>query len=189
MSLSTRRLTLRQWRDADRAAFARMNTDPEVMEHFPAASTAAESDALVDRSMAHLDEHGWGLWAVEITATQQFIGFVGLTPDRLSPWDDQVEIGWRLRRSAWGRGYATEAGHEALRYAFRVVGLEEVVSFTTEDNIRSRAVIHRLGLRHDPRRDFDHPRLPLGHPQRRHVLYAIDRTTHNAHLETGPADS
>lgn len=174
MSLSTRRLTLRQWRDADRAPFAQLSADPEVMEYFPATSTVADSHALVERATAHIDENGWGLWAVEVTATRQFIGFVGLAPDRLSPWDDQVEIGWRLRRSAWGHGYATEAGREALQYAFDEVGLDEVVSFTTEHNVRSRAVMHRLGLRHDPRRDFDHPRLPDGHPQRRQVLYAID---------------
>lgn len=157
-----------------------MNADPAVMEHFPATSTVAESDALIDRVVTHLDEHGWGLWAVEITATHQFIGFVGLTPDRLSPWDDQVEIGWRLRRSAWGHGYATEAGREALRFAFDVVELDEVVSFTAEANVRSRAVMQRLGLRRDPRRDFDHPRLPADHPQCRHVLYAIDREVHDA---------
>lgn len=159
VSLSTRRLTLRQWHDADRAPFAQMSADPEVMQHFPATSTVVESDALIDRAMAHLEEHGWGLWAVEIRATHQFIGFVGLAPDRLSPWEDQVEIGWRPRRSAWGHGYATEAGGEALRYAFDVVGLQEVVSIAMEANVRSRAVMHRLGLRHDPRRDFDHPRL------------------------------
>lgn len=185
VSLSTRRLTLRQWCDADRAPFARMNSDPEVMEHFPATSTTAESDALIDREMAHLDEHGWGLWAVEISVTRQFIGFVGITPDRLSPWgDEQTEIGWRLCRSAWGHGFATEAGREALRHAFDVVGLDEVVSLTTKGNVRSRAVMSRLGLQRDPQRDFDHPRLPVDHPQRPHVLYAIDRATYDANADS-----
>lgn len=188
MRLSTGRLILRQWRAADRAPFAQLSADPEVMEHFPATSTVAESDALIDRATAHIDEHGWGLWAVEVIATQQFIGFVGLAPDRLSPWEGQVEIGWRLRRSAWGHGFATEAGRGALRFGFDVVGLDEVVSFTTEGNVRSRAVMRRLGLRHDPSRDFDHPRLPADHPQRRHVLYAIDHATHDA-IAAGPAGS
>lgn len=178
MALTTQRLLLRQWTDADRDPFARLSADPEVMRWFPAPATAAESDALVDREVARIDENGWGLWAVELRATGAFLGFVGLAPDAFTGAVDQVEIGWRLTSAHWGNGYATEAGRAALAHAFDVVGLPEVVSFTTAGNVASRRVMERLGLTHDPPRDFLHPRLPADHPLAEHVLYAITRDEH-----------
>ena len=173
-SLHTDRLLLRRWRPEDRAPFAALNADPEVMEHFPARLTRAESDAFVDRIEAGFAEHGFGLWAVEVQATGEFIGFTGLAvPSFDAPFTPAVEIGWRLARPAWGRGYASEAARGALDAAFTTYGLAEVVSFTSEDNVRSQAVMRRIGMTHDPADDFDHPRLPPGHRLNRHVLWRI----------------
>ena len=140
--LTTDRLLLRRWRDDDREPFAALNADPVVMEFFPSTLTRAASDALVDRIEQHFDEHGFGLWAVEVTAGAPFIGFVGLS---VVPFDAHftpaVEVGWRLAREHWGRGYATEGARAALAFAFGDIGLAEVVSFTAVANRRSRAVM------------------------------------------------
>lgn len=173
-TLSTERLVLRGWRPADRAPFAALNADHEVMEHFPTALTRAESDALVDRIEAGLAQHPFGLWATEVTTTGDFIGFVGLAvPGFDAAFMPTVEVGWRLARHAWGHGYASEAATETLRYAFDDLGLDEVVSFTSTTNLRSQRVMQRLGLHHDE--DFDHPNMPVGHRLHRHVLYRITR--------------
>ena len=183
--LRTDRLLLRRWREEDRAPFAELNADPEVMEHFPALLERAASDALADRADAHLAEHGWGLWAVEVVAPARggapatsvgprtgFAGFTGLARATFeASFTPAVEVGWRLARWAWGHGYATEAASAALHRAFDDLELDEVVSFTAAGNARSRAVMERLGLRRDPADDFDHPRVPVGSPLRRHVLY------------------
>ncbi|SCE93534.1 ribosomal-protein-alanine N-acetyltransferase [Micromonospora mirobrigensis] len=172
--LGTDRLVLRRWRSQDREPFAALNADPEVMEHFPATMTRAESDALVDRIEAGFDEHGFGLWAVEIADTGQFIGFTGLSvPNFRAHFTPAVEIGWRLCRSSWGHGYASEAARRALDFAFDDAGLPEVVSFTSTTNLGSQAVMRRIGMAHDPADDFDHPRLAEGHPLRRHLLFRI----------------
>ncbi|WP_227023385.1 GNAT family N-acetyltransferase [Actinomadura rubrobrunea] len=172
--LTTPRLRLRRWRDSDRPAFADLNADPQVMRYFPAALTRAESDALIDRIETHFDRHGFGLWAIEHTATGAFLGFTGLsTADFHAHFTPAVEIGWRLARHAWGRGYATEAARSALAHGFTAAGLSEIVSFTAVPNQRSQAVMRRLGMTRDPRDDFDHPALPAGHPLRRHVLYRL----------------
>lgn len=176
VELRTERLVLRGWRDEDRAPFAAMNADPEVMEHFPAPLTTAESDTAVDRIQAHFDEHGWGLWAVEVPGAADFVGFVGLwAPTFEAHFTPCVEVGWRLARSAWGQGFATEGGRAALRYGFDVLGLDEVVSMTSVGNERSRRVMEKLGLTHDPADDFDHPNVPEDSRVRRHVLYRIRR--------------
>jgi len=167
---------LRQWRAADRAPFAAMNADPVVMAYFPAPLTRAESDAFADAIEAHHRVHGFGLWALELPGVAPFAGFVGLSvPGFTAPFTPCVEIGWRLAAAHWGRGYATEAARAVLAHAWDVVGLDEVVSFTTAGNDRSRAVMTRIGMRHDRAADFDHPRLVAGHPLRPHVLYRIER--------------
>ncbi|MGA3219778.1 MAG: GNAT family N-acetyltransferase [Acidimicrobiales bacterium] len=171
-ALRSPRTVLRHWRDDDREGFAELNADPEVMEHFPKVLTRAESDAFVDRIMAGMTERGWGLWAVELTATGAFCGFVGLNPVSFdAPFTPAVEIEWRLARSYWGQVIATEAAAVALSYAFETLGLEEVVSFTSTTNLRSQRVMQKLGMHRDPADDFDHPGLPLGHHLRRPVLY------------------
>ncbi len=168
----TARLRLRRWRDADREPFARINADPEVMRHFPAPLSRAESDALVDRAEAHFAAHGFGLWAAELRATGQLAGYIGLVvPNFEAHFTPAVEIGWRLDSALWNQGLATEGAREVLRYAFEELRLPEVVSFTVPGNLASRRVMEKIGLALDPAGDFDHPRLPEGHPLRRHVLY------------------
>lgn len=170
--LTTRRLVLRRWRDADREPFAALNADAEVMRHFPARLSREESDVLIERIKGHFDEHGFGLWALEVAGGPAFVGFVGLW--RVSfeaPFTPAVEIGWRLSREAWGQGYATEAAAAALAHGFERLGLREIVSYTVPANLRSRRVMERIGMQRDEGGDFDHPRLDPGHPLRRHVLY------------------
>jgi RimJ/RimL family protein N-acetyltransferase len=169
--LRTERLLLRQWRNDDREPYAELNGDPETMRYFPTTFTREESDAMVDWASGLIDERGWGLWAVEVTGVAPFVGFVGLNIP--SFWPEVVEIGWRLRREHWGNGYATEAAREALRFGFDELALGEIVAFTTVTNEPSRQVMERIGMTHDPSRDFDHPGVPNGHPLKRHVLYAI----------------
>jgi RimJ/RimL family protein N-acetyltransferase len=178
--IETDRLLLRCFRDADRDPFARMNSDPAVMEFFPAMLSRAESDALVDRIEAHFTEHGFGLWAAQLRATGDFIGYVGLAVPRFTAsFTPCIEIGWRLDAAYWGAGFATEGARAVARHAFEVLGLAEIVSFTVPANMRSRRVMEKLGMTHDPKDDFDHPLMPLGHPLRRHVMYRLD-----VHYET-----
>jgi ribosomal-protein-alanine N-acetyltransferase len=174
--IETERLLLRRWRDGDREPFAELNADPEVMEHFQATLTRELSDAFVDRIEAQFDEHGYGLWALELRATGSFIGFTGLAwqtfPAHFTP---ALEVGWRWRRSAWGHGYASEAARASLDYGFTQAGVEEIVSMTTRRNERSRRVMERIGMTRDPADDFEHPNVPEGSPIRPHVLYRLRR--------------
>jgi ribosomal-protein-alanine N-acetyltransferase len=176
VSLQTERLLLRPWRPEDRAPFAALNADPVVMRWFPSVLTREESDALVDRIEGAFAEHGWGLWAAERRDTGAFTGFIGLSiPGFEAPFLPGVEVGWRLAQEHWGRGFAPEGAAEALRFAFEVLGLAEVLSFTTVGNAKSRRVMEKLGLVHHPDEDFDHPRVPADSPIRPHVLYRITR--------------
>ncbi len=169
----TDRLLLRGWRDQDRAPFAALNADPVVMEHFTAPLSREDSDAFVDFMRLKWAEHGYGLWAAERADTAVFIGFIGL---HLATFDAEftpaVEVGWRLARGHWGHGYATEGARASLGYAFDVVRVPEVVSFTAVTNERSWRVMERLGMQRTG--TFDHPRVPDGHPVRPHVLYRMD---------------
>jgi RimJ/RimL family protein N-acetyltransferase len=165
--IRTSRLVLRPWREADLAPFAALNADPAVN---------AESDAMAGRIAAHFERHGFGLWAVEIPGVAPFIGFVGLAvPPFEAHFTPCVEVGWRLARDAWGHGYATEGAHAALAHGFGALGLAEIVSMTVPANARSRRVMERLGMDRSAEDDFDHPRLPVGHALRRHVLYRLRR--------------
>jgi RimJ/RimL family protein N-acetyltransferase len=186
-TLRTERLVMRGWRPSDHAPHAAMNADPRVMEHFPATMTRAESDAFVERMEGHFAEHGFGLWAVEVPGEAELIGFVGLAVPRFEAhFTPAVEVGWRLAPEWWGRGYATEAAREALRYGFEDAGLAEIVSFTAPANERSRSVMRRIGMTHDPADDFDHPALPPGHRLRRHVLYRLRQQDWANHRGQGP---
>ena len=167
--METERLLLRHWRDADREPFAELNADPEVMAHFPAPLTRAESDAMIDRHQAMLDAGDPGVLAVEVLQTGAFIGFVGLAIPRFeASFTPCVEIGWRLARSAWGHGYATEAARAVLARGLAEHG--EIVAFTAVSNLRSRSVMDRIGM--TCVEEFDHPNVAAEHPLRRHVLYA-----------------
>jgi RimJ/RimL family protein N-acetyltransferase len=173
-TLSGARVRLRRWRDEDREAFAAMNSDARVMEFFRSNLSRGDSDAMVDRIETHFCEHGFGLWAIEIPGGTPFIGFAGLSWARFSaPFTPCVEVGWRLAFEHWGHGYATEAARLALGHGFGALALPEVVSFTAVTNHRSRAVMERLGMRHDPAEDFDYPGMPDDHPLQRHVLYRL----------------
>jgi len=174
--IRTPRLLLRAWRSEDLDPFAAMSADPEVMRHFPATLTRAECAAMIGRIQAHFAGHGFGPWAVELPGEAPFIGFVGLAVPRFqAAFTPCVEIAWRLARERWGKGYVTEAGRAVLHRGFTAHGLEQIYAFTVPANVRSRAVMERLGLRHSPGEDFDHPMLIEGHPLRRHVLYRIRR--------------
>lgn len=178
-TLTTERLVLRPWRDSDLAPFAALNADPVVMEHFPATLTREESDAVAGRMRAALAERGFGWWPAEVPGVAPFIGFIGLSVPEfgahfLPPGKRVVEVGWRLARAHWGRGYATEGARACLRFGFQELRLPEIVSFTAVQNTRSQAVMQRLGMRRDPADDFDHPKLPPGHRLARHVLYRLN---------------
>jgi RimJ/RimL family protein N-acetyltransferase len=169
------RLTLRPWREADLAPFAALNGDPLTMQFMPRCLKREESDALGRRMQAEIAARGWGWWALESRAGGEFLGCVGLAvPAFEARFTPCVEVGWRLARAHWGQGYATEAARECLRFAFESLTLPEVVSFTAAVNARSQAVMRRLGMRADG--EFEHPRLPEGHPLRRHLLYRLGRT-------------
>jgi RimJ/RimL family protein N-acetyltransferase len=174
--IRTERLWLRSWRDADLAPFAALNADPEVTRYLPAPLSRAESDAVAARIRAGLAARPYGLWAVEIPGEAPFIGFVGLTAVTFEAhFTPCIEVGWRLARAHWGQGYATEAARAAHAHGFDAVGLDAIVSFTTRENLASRRVMERLGMRRDPAEDFEHPRLPADHPLRPHVLYRLSR--------------
>ncbi|MFE2337465.1 GNAT family N-acetyltransferase [Streptomyces sp. ARC32] len=170
--LRTDRLVLRDWRAADLAPWAAMNADPVVRAYFPEVLTREQSEASVARFRADLDRRGWGWWAVELAATGEFVGFAGLDPVADGMPFTGVEAGWRLARPAWGHGYATEAARAVVSYGFERLGLAEVLAVTAAGNLRSRAVMDRLGMSHDPADDFDDPEVPEG-PLRRSVVYRI----------------
>ena len=173
--LRTERLLLRPWRDTDLPEFAAQNADPEVRAHFPGTLTREESNASAAKIREHAERHGYGPFAVEIPGVAEFAGFIGLMNiGYQSSFTPAVEIGWRLGRAYWGRGYATEGARAALGFGFETVGLEEIVSVTVPANRRSWTVMERIGLKRDPAEDFDHPDLPDG-PFKRHVLYRIKR--------------
>lgn len=173
IEFNTERLTFCLWQDRHRAPFAELNSDPEVMRYFPALVSAEQTNAGIDMWLTQFEERGWSNWAVEQTATGEFIGFIGLSvPRRQLPFSPCVEIGWRLKRSAWGKGYATEGAKACLRIGFERLDLPEIVSFTSLTNLPSRRVMERIGMTNS-NADFDHPAVPEGNPLRRHCLYKI----------------
>ncbi|MEJ8646197.1 GNAT family N-acetyltransferase [Streptomyces sp. MS1.HAVA.3] len=170
--LRTERLALRGWRESDLEPWAALNADPEVREYFPGVLTREQSEASAARFQADIDQRGWGWWAVEVAATGEFIGFAGLDPvDEDMPFTG-VEAGWRLARSAWGHGFATEAALAAVAFGFETLALPEILAVTTATNVRSQAVMRRIGMTHDPAEDFDDLSVPDG-PLRPNVVYRL----------------
>ena len=168
--ITTERLIMRGWGEADLAPWAAMNADPEVRRYVGPLLTFEQAAAWALNYQDDLDRYGFGFWAVEIRTSGEFVGFTGLsTMDEETPFGG-VELGWRLARPAWGHGYATEAGLAALRYGFGTIGLPEVVAVTMARNVRSQAVMRRIGMTTDPIEDFDDPDVDEG-PLRRHVVY------------------
>jgi RimJ/RimL family protein N-acetyltransferase len=185
VTLTAGDLVLRPWRPADRPRFAALNADPEVMRHFSSTQTTEQSNGMVDRIEAAMARDGWGLWALDAPGLG-FVGFVGLARPNFTAWftspeASAVEVGWRLARSAWGKGWASTAAATVLRYGFTQAGLPEIVSFTTVQNEPSRRVMEKLGLAHDPADDFDHPRFLHDDRIRPHVLYRLDAAGFAAH--------
>lgn len=173
MELKTERLLLRQWKEDDFEVFATMNTDPDVMEFYPDIQSSEESFSMAQTFQNLISHKGWGFWAVERLSDNSFIGFVGLhEPTYDLPVTPCVEIGWRLSRESWGNGYATEAAQAALNFAFNELKLEQVYSFTSVANIRSRSVMEKIGMK-NTNANFDHPIIPKGHILSEHVLYKI----------------
>jgi ribosomal-protein-alanine N-acetyltransferase len=172
--IRTERLLLRNWSEADREPFAAMNADPAVMEHFSSTLSREESDAMFQRLLDHISKHDFGPWVVEIPHITEFAGFVGLgVPAFDWPFGPAVEVAWRLIPKYWGKGYATEAAGASLQYGFSELGLDEVVAFTTTSNLRSVAVMKRLGMEFAG--NFQHPNLDPADPLRTHVVYRIKR--------------
>lgn len=170
--IATPRLLLRHWKPEDRAPFAALNADANVMRFFPSLLTGEDTDGMLERNAAHFAKYGFGVWAVELSITGEFAGFIGLNvPEFNAPFTPCVEIGWRLAAQHWNKGLATEGAIAVLRLGFESLGLEEIVSFTTVDNLPSRRVMEKIGMTRDPQDDFDHPRIAEGHKLRRHVLY------------------
>jgi RimJ/RimL family protein N-acetyltransferase len=172
----TERLILRAFRDEDRAPWAAMNADPEVMRHFPGLLSRAEADAVIDRVNGKIAATGVGFWALERKADGAFLGFAGLNRvghDDL-PVFDMWEVGWRLARHAWGQGYASEAGGFALAHGFGPMGLERIVAYTARSNLPSERVMQRLGMVRAAAMDFEHPAVPVRSPVRPHIVYVKD---------------
>lgn len=175
--LRTARLLLRRWREDDLDAFSALNSDPVVMEHFPATLSREQTGEMIDRLEAGFELNGYGFWAVEVNATGSLAGLVGLSPVSESmPFAPAVEVGWRLGREHWGQGIAREAAGASLDHGFGSLGLDQIVALTAVGNLRSRRLMERLGMRYDEGADFDHPDLQAGHPLAPHVLYRLRRS-------------
>lgn len=176
--LETERLVLRPWQPSDLEPFTAINQDPEVIRYLGPPMDRDAVAGLIARLSAHRDRHGFGYGAVEEKATGALVGMAGLSvPTWEAHFTPCVEVGWRLARAHWGKGYATEAARAWLEFGFQVLGLEEIVSMTVPDNARSQAVMRRIGMERDRAGDFDHPRVAPGDPLLRHVLYRIRRDT------------
>ena len=174
--LNTKRLRLRQWQQTDLKPFAAINADPQVMEFYPKLMSEEESNQTAERFQDLIEQNGWGFWAIEDLKSSEFLGFVGLhKPNLPYPFAPCVEIGWRLKRDAWGKGFATEGSLAALDFAFNVLELAEILSFTSVLNNRSEAVMRRLGMINTGG-NFQHPNVPDHSPLKEHVLYRMTRS-------------
>jgi len=175
--IETERLLLRPWREGEQAALAAVNGDPRVSDWLGGPIDRAASDALFDRLVAHQAKYGFCAWAAERKADGRILGLIGLgvvTAESL-PVGPAVEMAWRLSPDAWGAGYATEGAQAALDWGFDNLDLSEIIAFTARTNLRSQAVMRRIGMQADPARDFDHPRVAADSPLRPHVVFAIPR--------------
>lgn len=174
--LETNRLILRTFDKSDLNAMAAINSDPKVCEFLPTLGTRASTEAVINRILQHQHDRGFSLYAVELKSTQEMIGWIGLmTPSFEAHFTPAIEIGWRIASAHWQQGYATEGAMAVLHFAFNELKLDEVVSFTAVNNRASRCVMEKIGLHHNPKDDFDHPKL-LAHRLARHVLYRLTRT-------------
>lgn len=175
--IETSRLLVRPWRDSDRAPFAAMGRDPQVMATLGPLMSREQSDAAIDRMIAHQTAHGYCFWAIERREDGAFLGFCGLKsdPPAAPHLAGEIEAGWRLRRDAWGRGYAREAAEASLAWGFANLAQPRIMAITTPGNVRSWGLMERLGMMRLADGDFDHPEVPDGDPLKPHITYAINR--------------
>ena len=172
--IKTDRLIFRQWLEKDLEPFAKLNADPLVREFFSSLLTREESDHQIKQFSEDIVKNGYGFWAVSAPGVSDFIGFIGLSPVNFeSHFTPAVEIGWRLAHEFWGKGYATEGAKAVLKYGFEILQLDEIVALTAINNKRSRRVMEKIGMHHNPKDAFDHPRVPLNNKLRRQALYRI----------------
>lgn len=186
--IHTPRLIIRNWQERDRRLFFQINSDDEVMRFFPSRRTRVEADELFDKLMKGIDETDFGFTALELVATGECIGFAGLHADDVAPSRPAgtIEIGWRLAREFWGKGYATEAAIALLEHGFETMHLDEIVSYAVWNNEASLAVMRRIGMTAEPSGDFDHPRAPDTHLQlKRHAFYRLGRDDWKKQRQTG----
>ncbi|HHT9843880.1 TPA: GNAT family N-acetyltransferase [Legionella pneumophila] len=175
--LETERLLLRTFQEEDVESFIAINQDEKIMQFFPSIPSVKETIALIDRIIAHQEEHGFSLYAVEIKNTGEMIGFVGLISVSFEAhFTPAIEIGWRLSSKHWNQGHATEAANAVLEYAFKNIGLGEVVSFTSVLNKPSIRVMQKIGMNTCSEDDFDNPKIQADSPLVRHVLYRLKRS-------------
>ncbi|MBN8827717.1 MAG: GNAT family N-acetyltransferase [Sphingobacteriia bacterium] len=173
--LETPRLILREWKEQDIEAFVKINQDPKVIKFLRGALTLEEAKAFIIGANMGILDNGFGLWAAELKETKELIGFIGLNiPEFKAHFTPCVEIGWRLSSKHWRKGLATEGAKRVLEFAFKDLGIEEIVAFTARNNLASRKVMEKLGMTHDPKENFNHPKLPESHPLSLQVLYRIN---------------
>ncbi len=174
--IETERLILRAWKDEDLLPFARLNADPLVMEHFPNTLTLEQTKTMIETLKKRFETDGFSFFAVELKSSGEFIGMTGLNkPAYQTPFTPCVEVGWRIAKEFWNKGYATEAAKASLDYGFNVLGLDRIASFTAVENIKSQRIMEKIGMTRDLNGDFDHPNVPQGHRLTRHVLYWISK--------------
>lgn len=176
--IQTERLHLRQWREEDMELFIALNQDEKVREYFfPRFLSPEESKASLALITDHIERLSWGFWAASLIDTGEFIGCIGLEEvyfnAHFNASSKAIGIGWRLANNYWGKGYATEGAKAALKYGFKTLNFKEIVSYTTLQNGRSKKVMEKIGMHHDPKDNFEHPKLPQGHPLSWHALYRI----------------
>lgn len=182
--IKTDRLLLRDWKASDLEEFIRINSDSMVMEYMPRILKPEDSKRLMKKFQDHIEKNGYGMFAVEVKETKEFIGTVGICKVRFdAPFTPAVEIAWRLSYESWGKGYATEAARAVMDYGFNELNLDEIVAFTIHDNARGIHVMEKLGMKRDKKGDFIYPRLKKEHPLALHCLFRIDRTQYTKDLE------
>lgn len=179
--IETDRIILREWQENDLKPFTKLNADPLIMEYFPRVLEESGSKRLFKHFQEHFKKHGYGLYALENKTSHEFMGFVGLNKIEFdAPFTPATEIAWRLDYEYWGKGYATEAARAVLNHAFKTLKLDEIVAYCVYDNDRAIHVMEKLGMKRDPKGDFDYPKLPKGHPLGQHILYRLKKKDYAA---------
>lgn len=173
--IESERLILRPFRDGDRDAMAEVNCDPRVGEWLGGPFSREQSDGFVDRVMAQIAADGFGFYAAETKADGKLVGMIGIRRNVNGPAPQAIELGWRLAVAAQGTGLATEGAKACLDWGFANLDVPEILAWTASTNVRSQAVMRRIGMTPDPARHFVHTGLPEGHPLRPHVVFAAAR--------------